>query len=105
MKSQTRQISNLLMVGGFLCLGIIASPPHPLISAVWLLVAFGILQLISALFYRSTVRFMQIRLKSVYRDFEESSMHWKERLDFEDLRVQQLKTILRNHNIKIGESI
>ena len=100
-----RQISDILVVGGFLVLGVVASPPHQLISAVWLLVAFGILQLISAKLYRSTVRSAQIQLTSVHDEFSKSSLHWKELLDFQELRVHQLKNLLQHNNITSGESI
>lgn len=105
MKPQKKHIVDILIIGGFLLLGVIASPPNQLLSMVWLLVAFGILQVISAKLYRATVRSTQKRLTYLYRDFEETTKQRKELLDFQEFRVNQLKTILRNHHISIGESI
>lgn len=105
MRPQKKHIVDILIIGGFLLLGVIASPPNQLFSVVWLLVAFGILQLISAKLYRSTVRSTQKRLTYLYRDFEETTKQRKELLDFQDFRINQLKAILRNHHISLGELI
>lgn len=105
MKKSKNRIYDSCIVGGFLFLGVMASPPNPFVFAVWLLVVLGILQLISAKVYRSTVRSVQESLTILHRDSQISSKQWQETITFHESRVYQLKLILRNNHISIGESI
>lgn len=105
MKKSKIRVYDICIVGGFLFLGVMASPPNPLVFAVWLLVVLGILQLISAKVYRSTVRSVQKRLTILHCDSQISSRQWKETIAFHESRVHQLKLILRTNRISIGESI
>lgn len=75
----------------FLFLGTLASPPDSMTFAIWLLVGCGILQFLATKIYKSAVSTTQLRISSVYKDFRESSSHWKNQCKVYEQRIKDLE--------------